>query len=98
MIAGVSENEEAVIKVILEPFKGSYSFYIYGSRVKGTFSKVSDLDILVKGEAEMPFDVLGELKHQFDESSLPYVVNFSDYHKIDKAFYNSIQKDLVAVF
>ena len=37
-------------------------------------------------------------QQQFDASSLPYIVNFSDYHKIDESFYKRIEKDLVLVF
>lgn len=42
----------------------------------------------------MPFDILEELKQKFDNSLLPYVVNFSDYHKIDTDFYKQIEKNL----
>lgn len=98
MIAGVSEKETTVIKKILAPYAEIYEFYFYGSRVKGTFGKTSDLDILIKGAAEMPLSVLEELKEKFDDSSLSYIVNFSDYNKIDKVFYDHIKKDLVSVF
>ena len=98
MIAGVSEKEDIIIKSILEPFSDVYEFYFYGSRVKGNFGKVSDLDILIKGKTEMPIDVLNNIKNQFDESSLPYIVNFSDYNKIDDRFYQSIKNDLIFIF
>ena len=46
----------------------------------------------------MPLSDVEYLKQQFDASSLPYIVNFSDYHKIDAGFYKRIEKDLVSVF
>ena len=98
MIKGVSETEESIVKSILEPYSVTYTFYFYGSRVKGKYSKVSDLDILIKGDAEMPLSDVKYLKQQFDVSSLPYIVNFSDYHKIDAGFYKRIEKYLVSVF
>ena len=98
MVVGVSEKEEAIIKEILQPFTNVYAFYFYGSRVKGNYSKISDLDILIKGTREMPIDIISNLKQQFDESLLPYIVNFSDYNQVDESFYNSIKKDLVSVF
>lgn len=97
MIKGVSEKEENIIKAILAPYWAAYAFYFYGSRVKGTHSKVSDLDILIKGATEMPLEIIEDLKQQFDESSLPYIVNFSDYHKIDENFYKRIEKDLISI-
>lgn len=98
MIKSVSVTEENIIKAILAPYSEAYAFYFYGFRVKGTHSKVSDLDILIKGAAEMPLEIVEELKQQFDDSSLSYIVNFSDYHKIDTNFYKRIEKDLISVF
>ncbi|MBQ7450315.1 nucleotidyltransferase domain-containing protein [bacterium] len=95
-IDGINENEQVIILDILNKYK-DYSFYYYGSRVKGTFEKTSDLDILIKGQNEMPVSVLVELKFAFDNSSLPYIVNFTDYNKIDKTFYELIEKDLIPI-
>ena len=47
-IKGVTQEEEQIIKSILAPYKDDYEFYYYGSRVKGNFRPLSDLDILVK--------------------------------------------------
>ena len=31
----------------------------------------------------------------FDESRLPYIVNFTDYHQVEPSFYERIRSDLV---
>ena len=98
MIPGITPQEEKIIQVLLKKYKGTYDFFYYGSRVKGNFSKVSDLDILIKGTQEMPVETLRDLKQAFDASPLPYVVNFSDFCTIDPPFYALIQADLVPVF
>lgn len=98
MVSGVSGSELEIIKSILVPYSQEYEFYFYGSRVKGTFGKTSDLDVLIKGRYEMPLLDLDELKERFDESLLPYIVNFSDYHKIDEKFFEIIKSDLVKIF
>ena len=95
MILGVTDKEQRIIEYILDAYADNYSFYYYGSRVKGNFEKISDLDILIKGEKEMPLLVLSELKEKFDASYLPYVVNFSDYQNITSDFYEHIKQDLV---
>jgi len=46
----------------------------------------------------MPLSMLEDLKTMFDESKLPYIVNFTDYHNIEKAFYEKIRKSLAPVF
>ena len=93
MIKGVTEKEYSIIKNILNNYTGE--FYAYGSRVNGDFSALSDLDILVKSDN---YDrILPELKQRFDMSSLPYVVNFTNYSSIDKKFYKLIENSLVKI-
>ena len=96
MIPGVTEKEHNIIIEILKEYS-QYSFYYYGSRVKGNFNKTSDLDILIKGKQEVPISELAQLKEKMDESNLPYIVNFSDYNSIDEHFYNLIKTDLVLI-
>ena len=62
MVLGITDKEQHIIEGILDAYADSYSFYYYGSRVKGNFEKTSDLDILIKGEKKMPLLVLSELK------------------------------------
>lgn len=95
MVLGVTDKEQRIIEDILDAYADSYSFYYYGSRVKGNFEKTSDLDVLIKGEKEMPLFILSELKEKFDDSYLPYIVNFYDYHSITPDFYEHIKQDLV---
>ncbi|MCI7421298.1 MAG: nucleotidyltransferase family protein [Alphaproteobacteria bacterium] len=95
MVLGVTDKEQRIIEDILDAYADSYAFYYYGSRVKGNFEKTSDLDVLIKGQKEMPLFILSELKEKFDASYLPYIVNFSDYHNITPDFYEHIKQDLV---
>lgn len=97
MIPGINPKEEEIIRNILQPYKEEYDFFYYGSRVKGNFEKMSDLDILIKGKCEMPFDKLELIKYLFDNSDIPYIVNFTDFNKIETRFYNLIEKDLVKI-
>lgn len=95
MIVGITEKEQKIIEHILDKYRKDYAFFYYGSRVKGTYEKTSDLDVLIKGKAEMPLAVLQEIKEEFDKSDLPYIVNFSDYYKLDSFFYERIKPDLI---
>lgn len=58
MVLGVTDKEQRIIEDILDAYADSYAFYYYGSRVKGNFEKTSDLDVLIKGEKEMPLRIL----------------------------------------
>lgn len=94
-IKGVTFEEEKVILSILEPYKNKYDFYYYGSRVKGNFRPLSDLDILLTSKNDIIINDIYTLKEAFDESILPYVVNIS--YNIDVKFYNLIKNELVKI-
>lgn len=97
MIKGLTPKEETIVKKILEPYQTEYQFFYYGSRVKGNYEKSFDLDILIKGESQMPYDKLEVIKFLFDNSDLPFVVNFADFYSIDEKFYKLIEKDFILV-
>jgi len=95
MIKGITEKEEIIIKNILTDYP--YEFYYYGSRVKGDFTKGSDLDILIKFNSDISQNTLDEIDLKFNKSLLPYRVNFVLYDRISNDFYKLIQNDLVKV-
>ena len=96
-IKGVTKNEENIIKSVLEPYKEKYDFYYYGSRVKGDFRFLSDLDIMVRGIELVNLSDINDIKEKFDKSNLPYVVNIADYYNLDEKFYKLIEADLVKI-
>ena len=96
-IEGVTPEEETVIKSIIEPYSDKYDFFCYGSRVKGNFRFLSDLDLMIKGEKAADSDIINDLKTKFDERNLSYVVNISDYYQMDESFYKLIKQDLVKI-
>ena len=93
MLKGVSESEWQILLNILRQFPGCV-FYAFGSRVKGNFSGLSDLDLLVKNANK---DMIADLKYRFDNSYLPYVVNLVDFNTIEDKFYELIKDDLVQI-
>ena len=95
LIKGITSKECNIIKTILELYKNKYEFYFYGSRVRGNFRPLSDLDILVKSKNNIDLNDIDNLKNFFDESTLPYVVNLS--YELDEDFYKLIEKDLVKI-
>lgn len=97
MIAGITDKEQKIITDILQKYYNKYSFYYFGSRVKGTYSRVSDLDILIKGTIPINYEDMDNINEEFDKSSIPYIVNLVDYHNISKDFYEYIKDELCIV-
>lgn len=95
MIKGITENEEKIIKEILSKFP--YDFYYYGSRVKGDFTRASDLDILLTFDGEILQSDIEKIENEFNESKIPYRVNISRRDKMEDYFFKLIEVDLVKV-
>ena len=94
---GVSEEELKIIESIIASYKKKYDFFAYGSRVKGNFRELSDLDIMIMGNNPININDIEELKEKFDNSQLPYIVNFVDFSSLTESFYNMIKNDLIKI-
>ena len=94
-IKGLTEKEASIVKEILNPYLEKFDFYFYGSRVKGNFRKLSDLDILVQTNSEIDFNDIDDIREKFDNSDLSFIVNLA--YDVEDKFYALIEKDLVKV-
>lgn len=90
MLKGVNKKEYDEIKNIISKYDGE--FYAYGSRVKGDFTKASDLDVMIISDSYDSF--IFQLKEDFDKSHIPYIVNFVNKDNLSDDFYKLIQNDL----
>jgi type I restriction enzyme S subunit len=67
--------------------------WAFGSRVKGTARKFSDLDLAILGEAPLPLPVVAALANDFDDSDLPVKVDIVDWALVSPAFREIIRED-----
>lgn len=82
-----------IISELLKEYSNYAEFYVYGSRVKGTFQANSDLDIMIKGNITP--ENLENIKDKIDKSKVPFLVHFFNYQDMTKDFYESIKSDLL---
>jgi uncharacterized protein len=75
--------------------KYPYTFYAYGSRVKGTARKFSDLDLCY--QEEIPSEVVYQIKEELEESDLPFFVELVNWKHMSSDFQELIKKDLVLI-
>lgn len=88
-----AEHLENLIQYIRNCLPG-VSIWAYGSRVKGTWSKYSDLDLVVFCERNQSVSELVEI---LDESSLPFRVDLHCWNELPKAFQNEIEATKIVI-
>ena len=82
-----------IINSILSKYP--YTFYAYGSRVKGTSRKYSDLDLCYR--EEIPWNVLSHIQEDLEESNLPFKVDLIFWELMGSEFQKLIKDDLVPI-
>jgi predicted nucleotidyltransferase len=81
-----------LIKVILAEHVPQCEVRVFGSRVNGSASKFSDLDLARCGNEKISGEQLESLKDALSESDLPIMVDVVDWHAISETFQNIISK------
>lgn len=72
------------VKRILEFYAPGCKALVFGSRVKGTAKKNSDLAII--GDGPIPDGVLYKLKAGFSISDIPILVDVTDLNRVFESF------------
>lgn len=80
-----------IVRDILK--KHPYTFYAFGSRVKGTQKKFSDLDLCFM--EHISWSIRSKIEEEFEESDLPFKVDIVDWNMCDESFRALIAKDMV---
>ena len=78
---GFTHRDIKTLQDIFKKYTDVKNVFIFGSRAKGTYKQGSDIDLAImnKGVKDM---VIGKIKSDFEESSLPYIVDLVNYHTI----------------
>ncbi len=75
-----------MVHAILKQHLPQADVWAFGSRVKGTARKTSDLDLCVDNRALLSFEALAALRDAFSESNIPYKVDIVDWQTVDDDF------------
>jgi predicted nucleotidyltransferase len=83
--------EDRHLKILQNIFSSyPYEFYLFGSRLKGTAKKFSDLDLFYKDP--IPDRILLALEEDLEDSDLPYKVDIVDYRACNPEFQKILQE------
>ncbi len=80
-----------IVQKILKKYP--YAFYAFGSRAKGTAKTLSDLDLTSKDP--IPWHIAMEIAGDFEDSDLPFTVDFLDWDLCSEDFKKRISPDLI---
>lgn len=80
--------------LIIEIFKDENVIVIlFGSRARGDYSRVSDIDIGILPENDLDKKKLVLLKEKIDDLNVPYTVDVVDLSKVTEAFREKALRD-----
>lgn len=74
---GLYPNSYKEILSIFQKYEAIEKVIIYGSRAKGNYKEGSDIDLTLFGD--LNYDLIIKLKHEFEDSTIPYLVDISLY-------------------
>ena len=86
------ESKQKIIAVLLVLFPHA-EIYLFGSRVRGTHAKWSDIDIALKSEQKISKYAIGEAKSMLEASNIPYKVDIVDFNAVSDDMRESINDE-----
>ena len=89
----LENKHRKIVSKILSKYP--YQFYAYGSRVKGSSRKLSDLDLCYQGN--LSDALIFQIEEEFKESDLPFLVELVSWKRMNPQFQELIKQDLVAI-
>ena len=92
----LTEHQLEEITSLLERYLPGTKVWAYGSRVKFSARKDSDLDLVCFTSLEQSGQFYA-LKEQFDESNLPFRVDLLEWNNIPDNFKENISKQHVEI-
>jgi predicted nucleotidyltransferase len=93
----VSPEELRIVRDILCKHVPEREVWAFGSRVRGTARRYSDLDLAIITDTPLSFDVSGAMKEDFSESDLPFRVDILDWAVTQANFRAIVERDKVVV-
>ena len=84
------------VKNIISRYLKEYKLYLFGSRVKGTARKFSDIDLAIQSKY-MTRQIKDKLQVEFENSTLPYEVDIVDLNNILDDFKMLIKDSMVEI-
>ena len=92
----ITADERETILALLQQYLPGTEAWVYGSRVKGTSTPKSDLDLVVFATPEQRRGV-GDLREAFEESNLPFRVDLFVWDDVPESFRRQIYAEYIVL-
>lgn len=79
----LSQGNLADIRKLISATLPEREFRVFGSRVRGTAKRYSDVDLLIMGKSPCPQQALELLRDRLSESDIPVMVDVVEYCRLD---------------
>ena len=87
---GVSPEEKRQILAIIRAQLPHCRVLAFGSRIRGTAKRYSDLDLSLDDGGSIPLSKLGNLREALAETRIPYLVDLTDFQRLDADFQSHV--------
>lgn len=92
----LTDAQRREIVLLLKHYLPNTEVWAYGSRVKSTAKPCSDLDLIAFASKDKRAAV-ANLKEAFEESSLPFRVDFFVWNEVPEQFHKNIMAEKVVL-
>ena len=83
----IEELKEKTIEIVRQELKGlSYKAFFFGSRIAGTASPRSDLDLGIEGHNPVPTEILRTIRTRISALRTLYMVDVVDFYLLSTDF------------
>jgi len=79
---GLPQSAVEKICAVLSHYSQVEKAILYGSRAKGNFKNGSDIDLTLRGGADLSLNVIYKILDDLDELLLPYTIDLSIFNDI----------------
>ncbi|MFZ5519007.1 MAG: nucleotidyltransferase domain-containing protein [Candidatus Zhuqueibacterota bacterium] len=96
---GLEESDIRAICGVLANYPQVEQAVLYGSRAKGNYKNGSDIDLTLRGGADLTLTVLYQIMNEIDDLLLPYMIDLSLFSQLhDSDVLDHIQRAGVAFY
>ncbi len=79
---GLPQSAIEKICAVLSQYPQVEQVILYGSRAKGNYKTGSDIDLTLRGSADLTLNVVYRILEDLDELHLPYTIDLSIFNDI----------------